>query len=157
MKYNDINIINNKNKGQQTYKKHICITEPDTISESNNNPRYHHNRNLSSSVIPGANKMINNIYYNLTPNNNKIIPFGSYNLTPRNLNFQQSNFGIVNNNLIYNNHQQINHQNNFGNIMYKNNTGSFISQSNYSSSNKVKDCYENNEESTEIGDNSHEE
>lgn len=182
MKYNDINMIDNKNKaggglpGQYSYKKHLCITEPDSFID----PVMHttgihgmHNRNLSSSVLPGANNKIfsgsnsnsgNNINFNftnLTPNKGNM-PFGSYNLTPRNLNFPQHNYGIINNNLIFNNSgiNQISHPNSFGNrMLFKANTGSFIShQSNYSSSNKVREhgCYEN-EESTEVGDYSHEE
>ncbi len=185
MKYNDINMIDNKNKagsaipGQYSYKKHLCITEPDGfIDHALHTTAVHrmHSRNLSSSVLPGGHNNIfcgngsngNNIsfnYTNLTPNKASI-PFGTtYNLTPRNLNFPQHNYGIMNNNLMFNNSQQINnqisHPNNFGNRMLFNaNTGSFIShQSNYSSSNKVRElggCYEN-EDSTEVGDYSHEE
>lgn len=182
MKYNDINMIDNKNKagvghpGQYSYKKHLCITEPDSFID----PVLHttaihgmHNRNLSSSVLQGGNNKIfgggngnnnNNINFNftnLTPNKGNM-PYGTYNLTPRNLNFPQHNYGIINNNLVFNNSQinQISHPPSFGNRMvFKANTGSFIShQSNYSSSNKVRDhgCYEN-EESTEVGDYSHEE
>lgn len=177
MKYNDINLIDNKNKaghpGQYSYKKQLCITEPDSFID----PVLHttaihgmHNRNLSSSVLPVANNKFfpggsgNNINFNfsnLTPNKNNMA-FGSYNLTPRNLNFPQHNYGIINNNLIFNNSgiNQHSHPNSFGNrMLFKTNTGSFIShQSNYSSSNKVREhgCYEN-EESTEVGDYSHEE
>lgn len=187
MKYNDINMIDNKNKagganvlpGQYSYKKHLCITEPDSFID----PVLHttaihgmHNRNLSSSVLPGAankffgcnanngnNNNVNFNFTNLTPNKCNMPFVGSYNLTPRNLNFPQHNYGIINNNLIFNNSHvnQISHPNSFGNrMLFKANTGSFIShQSNYSSSNKVREhgCYENNEESTEVGDYSHEE
>ena len=172
MKYNDINMIDNKNKGgmgqgQYSYKKQLCITEPDNfIDPINHNKHIHgmHNRNLSSSILPnnGNRFFTNNVnlnFTNLTPNKNKVMPFaGGFNLTPRNLNFPQNNFGIINNNLIYNN-AQISHPNNFANMMmYKNNTGSFISQSNYSSSNQMREqgCYEH-EVSTEVGDYSHEE
>ena len=178
MKYNDINMIDNKNKvglghpGHYSYKKHLCITEPDSFID----PVLHttaihgmHNRNLISSMLPAANNKFfggnannNNFNFtNLTPNKGNM-PFGSYNLTPRNLNFQQHNYGIINNNLIFNNSgiNQISHPNSFGNrMLFKANTGSFIShQSNYSNSNKVREhgCYEN-EVSTEVGDYSHEE
>ena len=41
-------------------------------------------------------------------------------------------------------------------MMYKNTQNSLVSQSNYSSCNKIRDAVEN-EDSTEIGDYSHEE
>lgn len=167
MKFNDINLIDIKNKvtGQYSYKKHLCITEPDNFIDTSTNTNIYgmHNRNLSTSITQGGNKFFNNNinhnFSNLTPNTNKVIPFGTYNLTPRNFNFQpQNNYGIINNNIIYNNNlNQINHHTNFGKIMTTN-PGSFISQSNYSSNNKVRDVgYEHNEESTEVGDYSHEE
>ncbi len=184
MKYNDINLIDNKNKNgssaQYSYKKQLCITEPDTfIDPINHNTEVHgmHNRNLSNNVLPGAgnkffngnnnlNNSNNNIGYNfsnLTPNKGKM-GFGTYNLTPRNLNYPtQHNLGIINNNLIFNKNQinSVSHPNNFGNMMmYKANTGSFVShQSNISSSNKLRDLgnYEQQEESTEVGDYSNEE
>lgn len=183
MKYNDINMIDNKNKngpsGQYSYKKQLCITEPDNFID----PIIHttaihgmHNRNLSNSVLPGAgnkflngnnnlNNSSNNIgynYSNLTPNKGKL-GFGSYNLTPRNLNYPtQHNLGIINNNLIFNNNQlnNISHPTNFGNVMmYKANTGSFVSHQSNISSSKLRDLgnYEQHEESTEVGDYSHEE
>jgi len=176
MKYNDINMIDNNNKaglnhpGQYSYKKPLCITETDSFIDSVQQTSIHgmHNRNLSNSVLNGnGNNLFNNRsnmnvnFGNLTPNKGNIA-FGSYNITPRNLNFPQQNYGIINNNLIFNNSgiNQVSNPNNFCNrIMYKTNTGSFIShQSNPSSSNQFREAgYYENEDSTEVGDYSHEE
>lgn len=165
MKFNDINVIDNKNKGQYSYKKQLCITEPDNFIDTTANMKLHgmHTRNLSSTLLPaGGNKYYNNYinynFSNLTPNNNKGIPYTTYNLTPRNLNFHpQNNFGLMKNNIIYNNNPNQINPPNFNNVVMTKTTGSFVSQSNYSSCNKARDgAYEHNEESTE-GDYSHEE
>ena len=161
MKYNDINMLDKRNKGQYSYKKNICLTEPDNFIDPviNNKILGGHNRNLSSNTQGPINKMFNNVnsnFTNLTPNKNKAIIFGNYTPAPRNLNFGQNNYNCFNNNLMFNNNNP-NHPSNMGNMMmYKNTQNSFISQSNYSSSNKMRDVFEN-EDSTEVGDYSHEE
>jgi len=166
IKNNDIHLINNKNKanleppGQYSYKKQLCITEPDNFID----PFYPttgsngiHNRNSSNQIINNN----NNFNFNITPNKTTI-PYVRYNLTPRNLNYPQPYGGVINNNIIYSNTpiNKISNSNNFGNVMmFNTHKNSFISyQSGISSSNKVKEqgFYEN-EESTEIGDFSHEE
>ena len=165
MKDNDINNVDKRNN-KLSYKKEIFLNEPDNFIDPviNNKILGGHSRNLSSSNNQGPiNKMLNSINCNLTPNKNKAIPFGNYTPAPRNLNFGNNNVNCFNSNLIFNKNNNFNPHpssiSNMGNRMMYNNQNkqnSFVSQSNYSSSNKMRDGIEN-EDSTEIGDYSHEE
>jgi hypothetical protein len=167
MKDNDINNVDKRNNNKLSYKKEIFLNEPDNFIDPviNNKILGGHSRNLSSSNNQGPiNKMLNSINSNLTPNKNKAIPYGNYTPAPRNLNFGNNNVNCFNSNLIFNKSNNFNNHpssiSNMGNRMIYNNQNnhSFISQSNYSSSNKMRDGNGiENEDSTEIGDYSHEE
>jgi len=154
MKNNNINNLDKKTLSKPSYKKEICLTEHGNYIDPVINNKIHggHSRNLSSNYMGPINKIYNNMNYNLTPNKNKAIPVGNYTPAPRNLNFGQNN--RFNSSLIFKNNLN---PSNMGNMMmYKNTQNSLVSQSNYSSCNKIRDAVEN-EDSTEIGDYSHEE
>lgn len=159
MKDNNINNVDKRNF-KLSYKKEIFLNEPDNFIDPviNNKILGGHSRNFSSSNNQGPiNKMLNSINCNLSPNKNKAIPFGNYTPAPRNLNFGNHNYNRFNSNLMFN--KNINHpsnMSNMGNMMMNRNQNSFNTQSKHSSSNKFKEGIEN-EDSTEIGDYSHEE
>ncbi len=161
MKDNNINNIDKKNLSKPSYKKEICLTEHGNYIDPVINNKIHggHSRNLSSNnmgPINPINKIYSNITSGLTPNNNAI-PIGNYTPAPRNINYGQSNLNRFNSNIMFG-ANNINPSNMWNMMMYKNtkNKNTIVSQSNYSSSNKIRDGIEN-EDSTEIGDYSHEE
>lgn len=157
MKDNNINNLDKKINTKPSYKKEMSLTEHSNyidpvINNFHGGGGQGHSRNLSSNNMgTPVNKFYNNSNYSLTPNKNKDIPVGNYTPAPRNLNFAQNN--RFNNSLIFNK-SNLNPSNIGYMMMNKNTQNSFVSQSNYSSSNKNPI---ENEDSTEIGDYSHEE